>query len=183
VGKVILKELILKDSFVIEPEPFKDNRGEFSRIFCKDELKDIFDGEISQINHSITFKKGTFRGFHYQQPPYGEIKIVKAIKGSIIDIIIDLRKSSPTFLKSHSEILSSENKKMIFIPKGFAHGFQTLEDKTELIYFHSEFFNKSADRGLNYLDKKLNIKLPLEVSEISDKDKNQTFLTKEFKGI
>jgi len=179
---MILKELSLKDSFIIEPEPFRDNRGEFSRIFCKEELKDIFDGNIAQINHSITDKKGTFRGFHYQKQPFGEIKIVKAIKGSIIDIIVDIREDSPTFLQHHSEILSSENRKMIFIPKGFAHGFQTLQDDTELIYFHSEFFNKSADSGLNYRDRNLNIKLPLSVSNISEKDNNFSFIDKKFKG-
>ncbi len=172
-----------KKLYIIEPNSFKDERGSFSRIFCEDELKDIFKFNIKQINHSITKEKGTVRGLHFQYEPNAEIKMVKCIKGAIIDIVVDIRENSPTFLKHFSTKLSERNQKMLYIPKGFAHGFQTLENDTELLYFHSSIYTPSNEGSLNILDKKLNIVLPLDIINLSNNDKNNAFLTDEFKGI
>lgn len=176
-------ELYLKDSYVIEPEPFEDNRGKFSRVFCKDEFQPFFSKEFVQINHSITYKKGSVRGFHFQYPPYTEVKMVKCIKGAILDIIIDIREGSETFLQHHSEVLSADNMKMLYIPEGFAHGFQTLENNSELLYFHSEFYTPNYEGALNIKDEKLNIEFPLDIVEISEKDQNHPFIDDNFKGV
>src|SRR2546421_12907818 len=119
----------LKGSFVIDPKPFTDDRGWFTRFYCKNEFQQI--GHVKewvQLNHSVTYKKGTIRGMHYQVHPYQEIKMVKCIVGAVYDVIIDLRSGSETFLNWFGVELSADNKKMIYIPEGFAHGFQCLTD-------------------------------------------------------
>ena len=174
----------IKDLYIIELEPFTDNRGMFSRIYCKNELKEIgHTKEIVNINHSLTKKKGALRGLHFQYPPKAEIKIVKCIKGSIYDVAIDLRKNSPSFLNWFAEILSSKNMKMLYIPEGFAHGFQTLEDNCELIYFHSEFYSPEYEGGINYKDPQINIKWPLDIMDISKRDQNFDYITNRFEGL
>lgn len=172
-----------KDLYVIEPNTFKDERGAFSRVYCEDEMQDIFGKSIKQINHSATKEKGTVRGLHFQYEPYAEIKMVKCIKGSILDIVVDIRKNSSTFLQYFSIELSEENQKMIYIPKGFAHGFQTLENNTELLYFHSSVYTPSNEGALNINDPLLNIKWPLDIINLSKRDECHTFLTNEFEGI
>jgi dTDP-4-dehydrorhamnose 3,5-epimerase len=174
----------LKDAFIIISEPFIDNRGMFERIFCKNEFNKIgLKKEIVQVNHSLTKKKGSIRGMHYQIPPFAEIKIVRCIKGSVFDVIIDIRKYSETFLKWQGEILSSENMKLIYIPEGFAHGFQTLEDDCELLYFHTESYNKNYERAIRYNDPLIGIKWKIDITEISEKDKNHLLLNKNFQGV
>ena len=107
-----IKQTPLQDAFIIEPEPFKDDRGLFARVFCKQELRDILRGKnIVQVNHSMTRQKGAIRGMHFQRPPKAEIKMVKCLRGSVFDVMIDLRQRSSTFLKWHGEILSAENMK------------------------------------------------------------------------
>jgi len=174
----------LKDLYIIEPEPFEDDRGRFYRILCKNELKEIgHTKEIVQINHSLTTQKGVIRGMHFQYPPKAEIKLVKCINGKVFDVAIDLRKNSPTFLKYHSEILSADNMKMFYVPEGFAHGFQSLEDDIEMIYYTTEFYSPECEGGVRFNDPKINIEWPLEVSDISEKDKNLTLITEDFKQI
>lgn len=181
---MIFHELTLKGSYLIEVEPYKDQRGLFERLFCKEEFKEIKHiKDIVQVNHSVTFKKGAIRGMHFQYPPKAEIKIIKCIQGSVYDVMVDLRASSATFLQWHAEILSAENMKMIYIPEGFAHGFQTLEDNSELLYFHSDSYDKKYESGIRYNDPKLNIKWLLEPAEISDRDKNHKLLDANFTGV
>ena len=172
-----------KDLYIIEPDSFKDERGAFSRVFCEDELKDIFHFNIKQINHSITKEKGTVRGLHFQYEPYAEIKMVKCIKGRVLDVVVDIRKNSPTFLQYSTVELTEQNQKMIYIPKGFAHGFQTLEDNTELLYLHSSIYTPSDEGALNIIDPTLKIKWPLDIINLSKRDENHPFLTNEFEGI
>jgi dTDP-4-dehydrorhamnose 3,5-epimerase len=174
----------LRDAYVIELEPFQDNRGMFARIFCKRQLESISHTKnIVQINHSMTLKKGTLRGLHYQRPPRAETKIVKCVRGSVFDVIVDLRKGSPTFLKWYDELLSAENMKMMYIPEGFAHGFQTLEPNSELLYLHTEFFSPEHEGGISYNDPLLNIDWPLAVENISEKDKLHPLLDNAFEGF
>ena len=174
----------LQNAFVLEPEPFVDERGEFFRIFCQQELKQIgYQSRIVQINHSLTRQKGALRGMHFQYPPRAEIKIVKCLRGSVFDAIVDLRRGSPTFLQWHSVMLSGDNKKMLYIPEGFAHGFQTLGENCELLYFHTEFYSPEHEGGVRYDDPMINISWPLEITDISDRDMNHLLLSQDFEGI
>lgn len=177
-------ETKLKGSFVIEPEPFSDNRGWFARTYCKKEFQQIgHTKEWVQINHSFTLKKGTVRGMHFQHPPFTEIKMLRCIAGAVYDVIVDIRTGSATFLQCFGVELSAENRKMLYIPGGFAHGFQTLADNTELIYHHSAFYEPGHEGGLKYDDPKLKIQWPLPVTEISARDGSHSFITNNFTGI
>ncbi|KKM20019.1 hypothetical protein LCGC14_1649780, partial [marine sediment metagenome] len=173
----------LKGLMIIEPEIFEDDRGNFYRIFCENELKEIgFKKYIVQVNQSLTKKKGSIRGMHFQYPPKAEIKLVKCLSGSVFDVAIDLRMNSSTFLQWHSEILSAINRKIMYIPEGFAHGFQVLEDNSEILYLHSEFYSDELESGIRYNDPKIKIKWPLELTEISSRDKNHKSIDNEFNG-
>jgi len=165
--------LPLEGAYLIEPEPFKDDRGLFARIFCQQEIREIgHTKSILQINHSVTFEKGTIRGMHFQYPPKAEIKLVKCLAGVVFDVIVDLRKLSPTFGRWHGEMLSSDNMKMMYIPEGFAHGFQTLAANAELLYLHTEFYDPKYEGGVRFDDASLGIDWPLPAVTISAKDRN-----------
>lgn len=171
--------------YVIEPHIYNDDRGCFYRIYCDLEVRDSTKVpiKIKQINHSITKRKGTVRGMHFQYEPNTEVKIIKCIRGHIFDVVVDIRENSPTFLKPFSIKLTDENRKMLYIPKGFAHGFQSLEDNSELIYFHSELYTPSNEGGLNVKDPLLNIEWPLDITHLSKRDQEHKFLNEKFKGI
>lgn len=174
----------LQNVYIVEPEPFIDNRGMFARVFGKNEFKEIgHSKEIVNINYSKTKKKGSIRGMHFQYPPKAEIKIIKCIKGTINDVAIDIRKGSPTFLQYHSETLSANNMKMIYIPEGFAHGFQALDDNIEMIYYTTEVYCAEKEGGIRYNDPMIGIEWPLEVTDISKKDKELKLLENVFEGI
>ena len=174
----------LKDAYLVITESSKDKRGSFSRLFCEKEFNPINSSKkIVQINHSATKSKGSIRGMHYQESPALESKIVTCIKGSVYDVIIDLRKNSETFLKWTKEILTSKNNKMLYVPEGFAHGFQTLENNCELLYLHSQFYNPNLENGIHFKEPKVNIDWPLDIAEISEKDNNIPFLSENFIGI
>lgn len=167
--------------YIIKPTKFFDDRGWFNRIYCENELNNFYPGiKWVQINHSFTLKRGTIRGMHYQKYPNQEIKMVKCISGKIFDVIIDLRPNSNSYLKWFSIELSSLNQKMVLIPKGLAHGFQSLEESTEIIYFHSEFYSPNNENGVLYNDPCFNIKWPLTPTLISKKDKSYTPLKLNF---
>lgn len=173
----------LKGAYLIELKPFSDDRGWFARTFCKNEFELInHDREFVQFNHSVTVLKGTIRGMHYQLPPYSEIKLIRCIRGKVFDVIIDIREGSPTFLEHFSVELSEENKFSLYIPEGFAHGFQTLEDNSQLIYHHTSFYQPGFEGGIHYSDPSVGIVWPLQVTRISDKDSNYEFLNN-FNGI
>ncbi len=177
-------ETILKGSYVISLKPFNDNRGWFARTYCKKEFAEIgHNKEWVQMNHSFTAEKGTVRGIHFQHPPFSEIKMIRCIAGAVLDVIVDIRQGSPTFLQHVSVELSASNKQMMYIPVGFAHGFQTLEENTELIYHHSEYYQPSVEGGLKYNDAILNIKWQLPTINISERDNDHPLLDGNFKGI
>jgi dTDP-4-dehydrorhamnose 3,5-epimerase len=129
------------------------------------------------MNTTLSKERGTVRGLHFQRPPKEEIKIVRCISGSIWDVIVDIRKSSPTYGKWYAAELNDNNRTMMYVPKGFAHGFQTLADNVELLYLHSEFYSKKNEGGLLYADKTVNIDWPLPVSDISERDKVHPMLS------
>lgn len=181
---MIFTPTTLSGSFTIDLEPFSDDRGWFARWYCKEEFAAIgHTKEWVQMNHSFTRTKGTVRGMHFQLPPYREIKLVRCIAGHILDVIIDLRKGSPDFLRYTTAELSAENRRMMYIPEGFAHGFQTLEDNSELIYLHTETWRKGSEGGIRYDDKAVNIPWPLPVSVVSERDAGHPFITYNFNGI
>lgn len=175
---------LLDGVYIIDLRPVTDDRGWFARTYCKNEFAAIgHSKEWVQLNHSFTAQKGTIRGMHYQLPPFSEIKLVRCIAGSVMDIVIDLRKGSKTFLDWMGIELSADNKKMIYIPEGFAHGFQTLTDNCELIYHHSVFYTPGSEGGIRYNDPRVNIQWPLPVSAISERDLSHVLLNESFKGI
>lgn len=162
----------------------EDNRGFFSRFFCAEEFATLgLAAPIVQINHTVTLKKGAVRGMHFQYPPHAETKIVSCLNGIIFDVAVDLRRGSKTFLKWHGEILSSENRKSLFIPEGFAHGFQTLSENCELIYLHTAPYTVDTEGALNAVDPSLGIDWPLPISEMSGRDKLHPFIGSDFKGV
>ena len=181
---MIFTETTLQGSYTIELEPFMDERGWFARYFCKDEFMQIgHTREWLQMNHSTTNKKGSIRGMHYQLSPFSEIKLVRCIAGSVFDVIVDLRRDSKTFLQWFGAELSSSNKKMMYIPEGFAHGFQCLTDNCELLYHHTEYYKPGVEAGIKYDDSKISVAWPLPVTMISERDRSHAYLTENFKGI
>jgi dTDP-4-dehydrorhamnose 3,5-epimerase len=164
-------------AYVIKLTPYKDERGEFARLFCQDEFRQIgFNKTIAQINYSINKEKGTLRGLHFQKAPFEEVKIIRCLAGSVFDVIVDLRKDSPTFLKNFSIELTPHNYNAIFIPEGCAHGFQTLEHNSQLLYLHSQFYNKQSEGGVAYNDPSLNVQWPLIPKNMTDRDLSFLFL-------
>jgi len=169
---------------VVQLNPFVDERGFFGRLFCKKTFGEILGNrDIVQVNHSYTKSKGSIRGMHFQYPPHTETKIIKCLKGRVLDVLVDIREDSATFLQWYGIELSESNNKMILIPDGFAHGFQTLEDNTELLYFHTAYYNPKAEGGLKYDDPKIGIDWRLEPVNLSDRDSNFEYINGNFKGI
>ena len=168
---MIFTETKLKGVYIIELEKLNDERGFFARTWDKEVFeKKGFDSKLVQCNISFNKLKGTVRGIHYQTTPFEESKIVRCTKGKIFDVIIDLRSNSSSYTKWISVELTEQNHYMIFIPKGCAHGFQTLEDDTEVFYQISEFYNSEHYHGIRWNDPKFDIKWPLKISLISEKD-------------
>ncbi|MFC1643524.1 dTDP-4-dehydrorhamnose 3,5-epimerase [Chlamydiota bacterium] len=172
-------ETKLKGAYTIEPELLEDERGFFARSFCLKEFEEHgLNPRIVQSNISFNRKKGTLRGMHYQTSPYEEVKLVSCPEGTIYDVIVDLRKDSPTYSKWVSVELSSENHKMLYIPQSFAHGFQTLEDSTTVFYQMSEFYHPESSKGIRWDDPLFKIKWPLREQIISEKDLTYPYLRK-----
>jgi dTDP-4-dehydrorhamnose 3,5-epimerase len=166
-------ETPLAGAFVIELEKRGDERGWFARAFCTKEFQAHgLNHQIVQANNSFSAVPGTLRGMHYQLAPKAEDKIFRCIRGAIFDAIIDLRPESPTYLKSFSIELNAENRLALYIPKGFAHGFMTLMENTEVFYFVTEFYSPEHERGIRYNDPKFGLRWPMEPAVISDKDRN-----------
>jgi len=177
-------ETPLSGCYTIDLDRLIDSRGWFSRTYCHDEFAAIgFYDNWVQHNHSYSASAGTIRGMHYQKMPAGEVKLIRCISGHVFDVAIDLRPDSETYLEWFATELSASNKKMIFIPKGFAHGFQALSDDVELLYCHSELYKPEYEAGLNYLDPKLAIEWPLDITSISDRDKQHPFINRNFEGV
>ncbi|GAA5520545.1 dTDP-4-dehydrorhamnose 3,5-epimerase [Aliifodinibius salicampi] len=170
---MIFHKTNLKDAYIIELNKLKDERGFFARQYCQNEFRDHgIQISIVQANVSYNKLKGTLRGMHYQTEPHGEAKLVRCTKGGIYDAIIDVRSGSPTFKKWIGVELTEHNHKMLYVPEGFAHGFITLQDDTEVTYQVSEFYTPGAEEGIRWNDPTFNIDWPAEVNVISEKDLN-----------
>ena len=165
------QELNLQGAFEVHLEPKTDDRGSFARAFCREEFDLMsLNGDWSQVNISTSTRAGTIRGLHYQRAPHAEIKLIRATSGIVLDVLVDLRQESATYGKHASVLLDAAAKNAVYIPRGFAHGFQTLSDNCELLYFHSDVYVPNSEAGLNPLDPLLEIDWPLPVSKISDRD-------------
>lgn len=169
---MIFTETLLAGAFVIEPELLEDARGFFARTWCERELEARgLVTRIAQCSTSFNKRKGTLRGMHYQAPPFAETKIVRCIRGSMYDVIIDLRPESPSFARHFAVVLTADNRKMLYVPGGFAHGFQTLEDDTEVLYQISEFYVSTHARGVRWDDPAFGIRWPIDERTIVERDR------------
>lgn len=176
---MIFKETDLKGAFLIEMELLEDERGFFSRSFCREEFKRYgLNTEVAQCNVSYNKKKGTLRGIHFQMAPKEEAKLVRCVKGAVYDVIIDLRPDSDTYCRWRGVELNSQEYKELYIPEGFAHGFQTLEDNTELFYQMFEVYDAGLASGVRYNDPAFGIKWPLPDPIISKKDRSYPLFEK-----
>lgn len=171
-------ETPLQGAYLIDLEKREDDRGFFARFYCAKEfaihkLQTMF----VQVNNSLSVNKGTLRGMHYQLSPKAETKLVRAVKGCIYDVILDLRLDSPTYGQSFGAELSAENRRMMYVPEGFAHGFYSLEDNTEILYLVSEYYAPELERGIRWNDSKFNIAWPGLPVVVSQKDESHPDFT------
>ncbi len=170
---MLFTETSLAGAYTIELQKKGDDRGFFARVFCCREFEELgLAGVFVQVNNSLSAVKGTLRGMHYQLAPKAETKLVRCIRGAMWDCIIDLRPDSPTFTRWCGAELSADNRRMMYVPKGFAHGFITLTDDVEAFYFVDEFYAPQAERGVRWNDPKFGIDWPVEPVVLSDKDGN-----------
>lgn len=168
---MVFTETKLSGAFIIELERREDDRGFFARAFCQNEFSDHgLKPVIAQANIGFNRRRGCLRGMHFQYPPAAETKVVRCTRGAVLDIIVDLRPESPTYLEHISVELTADNHRAIYIPERFAHGYQALEDETETSYQVGEFYTPGAEGGLRFDDPALGLTWPLPVSEISEKD-------------
>ena len=169
---MIFTETRLKGAYVIDIKPLTDSRGFFARAFCQNEFKEHgLKPVIAQANVAFNHRRGTLRGMHFQFPPVAETKYVRCTRGAILDIIVDLRPESPTYLQHVAVELTEDNNRGLYVPERFAHGYQVLRDKTETSYQVGEFYAPGAESGLLFSDPRLGLEWPLSVSVMSDKDK------------
>jgi dTDP-4-dehydrorhamnose 3,5-epimerase len=170
---LIFTETNLPGAYIIELRPSHDERGFFARSWCQREFAARgLKTEVRQCNISFNKQKGTLRGMHYQAKPHEEAKLVTCIRGAVHDVIIDLRSNSPTFKQWLGVELNHQDRRMLYIPEGFAHGFQTLEDNTEVFYYMFEFYHPESARGIRWDDPVFAITWPLDVAKISPNDKS-----------
>jgi len=177
-------ETPLIDLKIVQSAAHHDSRGVFERLFCARELETLLGRrQVVQINHSKTNSAGAIRGLHFQRPPHAEVKMVRCLRGRIWDVAVDLRPTSPTFLKWYAAELSPESATMLAIPEGFAHGFQALEANSELLYLHTNFYNPSSEGGIRYDDPRLAITWPLTPQDLSVRDLSHPLLNEDFSGV
>ena len=168
---MLFTETSLKGAFIIEPQRLEDARGFFARTWCQREFAAHgLNPQLVQCSTSFNKKKGTLRGIHFQAPPFEEAKLVRCTAGAILDVIIDLRRQSTTFLQSFSATLTADNHKMLYIPEGLAHGFLTLQDDTEVFYQMSEVYSPEHACGVRWNDPTFGITWPIEITVISERD-------------
>jgi dTDP-4-dehydrorhamnose 3,5-epimerase len=164
----------LDGAFLIELEEHGDGRGFFARLFCEREFAAVgLENRFVQINNSLTRDEGTLRGMHYQLGEAAEVKVIRCVKGTLWDAILDLRPGSPTFGQSFGAELSANNRQMMYVPRGFAHGFLTLAADTEALYLVSAFYAPERERGVRWNDPRFAIRWPRTPRVLSDKDANQ----------
>lgn len=169
---MVFTETPLRGAFILDVEERRDTRGLFARVYCRQEFEEHgLDGSLIQGNLSYNHRKGTLRGMHFQYPPAAETKLVRCTRGAILDVIVDLRPESPTFLQYTSVELTAENRRSFYVPPRFAHGYQVLEDCTEVTYLTGAYYAPEYEGGLAHDDPRLGIAWPLAATEVSDRDR------------
>lgn len=169
---------------VVERKPVGDERGFLERLFCAAELAPVWGKRrVEQANRSFTAGKATLRGMHFQRPPDAETKLISCLRGEVFDVVVDVRAGSPTFLRWHGERLSADNRRSLLVPEGFAHGFQTMTEDCEMLYFHSAAYSPDAEDGLHPLDPVLAIEWPLPAGTLSPRDRSHAPLSGAFRGV
>lgn len=182
--RMIFRPTLLSGAYVIEEKPRYDERGFFSRMFCAETFRQMgLVDRFVQTNHSQSLKRGTIRGLHYQHPPQAEVKLLRCIRGSVQDVMIDLRHGSATFLKWHSEILTSSNFISVYVPRGFAHGYQALEDGSEVIYDASDQYSSELEGRVRFDDPRVGIRWEEPDIIVSPKDAASPYLSEYFTGV
>jgi dTDP-4-dehydrorhamnose 3,5-epimerase len=183
-GKLRVEATGISGLYLIHRSFSSDNRGAFARLYCRRELE-VFGvrSPISQINYSINRKRGALRGLHYQVAPHAEDKLITCTRGEVFDVAVDIRKDSPTFLKWYGVVLGSGCNTSLLVPKGFAHGFQTLMDDSELLYMHTAEHSSEDERVIFAQDPAISILWPLEISEISERDRLAVRINGNFQGL
>ena len=177
-------ETALRGAFAIEQTPFRDDRGEFTRAFCRRIFHEMgLIDDFVQTNQVRTTRRGTIRGLHYQTPPSAEAKLFRCVRGSVQDVMVDLRRGSPTFLRWHSEVLNEDNLRMVYCPPGFAHGFQTLESCCDVTYQVSAYYTPHLEGCIRYNDPLINVQWMASDVLVSSKDANCPLLTSDFRGL
>jgi dTDP-4-dehydrorhamnose 3,5-epimerase len=177
-------ETPLPGTYVLQRKPLGDERGWLERLYGAEDLANVLGSRsIVQVNWTLTRRKSSVRGMHYQLAPTAEVKIVSCLRGAVFDVAVDLRRGSPTFLRWHGEILTAEDHRSLLIPEGCAHGFQALVDDSELLYFHTAPYDPVAERGVNALDPRVAIAWPLAVEHLSERDRSHPLLAPGFDGI
>jgi dTDP-4-dehydrorhamnose 3,5-epimerase len=179
-------KLELADCWQITPQIRRDSRGSFSRIACAREFAEQgLDGNFVQSNLAVNAKRGTFRGLHFQRPPSREAKLVRCVAGAVLDILLDLRKGSTTFLQATAVRLSDQDGVSLFVPPGVAHGYITEQDGAILVYHHSDYYQPDLEAGVRYNDPKINLQIPelKNITSISERDANFALLPMDFEGL
>ncbi|RJQ30156.1 dTDP-4-keto-6-deoxy-D-glucose epimerase [Candidatus Parcubacteria bacterium] len=170
--------------FLIHRAPIGDSRGFLQRVFCDQLLHPVLKGQpIRQVNHTKTQFAGTIRGMHFQHEPFAEKKLITCLKGGVFDVIIDLRAESKTYMQTYTATLTSEGSLSLLVPEGCAHGFQTLQDDTEMLYLHTAPYDSESEGGVNALDPIFGIQWPLPVVERSVRDANHALIDSNFEGV
>lgn len=169
---------------ILQRKHLGDARGYLTRLFDAEELAELgWPGPVAQINETGTGERGTIRGFHYQKPPFAEAKLITVTQGAVLDIAVDIRKSSPTFLRHHAVELTAESGLSYLLPEGFAHGYQSLTDDVRMVYVHSAPYRAEAEAGLNIADPRLAIAWPLPIANLSARDQGFAMLPADFEGV
>ncbi len=183
-GKLSIKPLKISGAYEVVSDAFNDERGAFSRLFCATALQDVMAGrEVVQANLSKTMQVGALRGMHYQKAPHLEMKLVRCLKGRVWDVVVDLREGSSTFLQWEAVELSPDKANMMVVPEGCAHGFQVLEEGSEMLYLHTAFYEPASEGGVRHDDPRVGIAWPLAVKDLSARDQGHPLLGDDFTGL
>ena len=179
-----IRETRLAGVSVVQRKPHIDDRGWLERMYCADELAEVLGSRvIAQVNRTLTAAGGTVRGLHYQVQPSAETKIVSCLRGAVFDVAVDVRHQSANFLQWHAELLSAENRATLIIPEGFAHGFQAMEEGSEVLYLTTAAYDPPTERGIHPLDPAVGVSWPMTVVNLSARDASHPHLGPEFTGI
>lgn len=178
------RPLPLAGAYLIEYEPRRDDRGFFARVFCAETFsKQGLVDRFVQTNHSMSLRRGIIRGLHYQRPPRAEAKLLRCLRGAVQDVMVDLRRVSPTFLQWHSEVLRADDLKAVYVPPGFAHGYQALDDNSAVTYDASAPYTPELESAIRYDDPRLQIKWEVSEVIVSPKDATTPHLPADFAGV